>query len=72
MKKILALLLSISLILCLPISVFAAETQDKEKNAAGKLIGKHDDMVVANDVTKKGAGFGTDTNIATLITAKSV
>ncbi len=52
--------------------VFAAETQDTEKNAAGKLIGKHADMVVANDVTKKGAGFGTDTNIATLITAKSV
>ena len=26
-------------------------------------------MVVANDVTKEGAGFGTDTNIATLIYA---
>ena len=26
------------------------------------------DMIVANDVTRPGAGFGTDTNIATLIT----
>jgi phosphopantothenoylcysteine decarboxylase/phosphopantothenate--cysteine ligase len=25
-------------------------------------------MIVANDVTRPGAGFGTDTNIATLIT----
>ena len=33
---------------------------------------KHADMVVANDVTKEGAGFETDTNIATLITQNSV
>ena len=48
--------------------VFAAETSLTEKRAAEKRIKKHADMVVANDVTAVGAGFGTDTNIATLIT----
>ena len=48
--------------------VFAAETNDAEKNARVKLKKKNADMVVLNDVTKAGAGFGTDTNIATLIT----
>lgn len=48
--------------------VFAAETSDGEKNAAKKLIAKNADMVVLNDVTRSGAGFNTDTNIATLIT----
>ena len=33
-----------------------------------KLKSKNADMVVANDVTKEGAGFDVDTNIATLIT----
>jgi phosphopantothenoylcysteine decarboxylase/phosphopantothenate--cysteine ligase len=32
---------------------------------------KNLDMVIANDITKKGAGFNTDTNIATIITAES-
>lgn len=48
--------------------VFAAETQFGEKNARAKLDKKHADMVVLNDVTNAGAGFDTDTNIATLIT----
>lgn len=48
--------------------VFAAETQNLLDNARAKLISKHADMVVANDVTQEGAGFGVDTNIATLIT----
>ena len=48
--------------------VFAAETSDAENNAAKKLISKNADMVVLNDVTKVGAGFDVDTNIATLIT----
>ncbi len=52
--------------------VFAAETQNLIKNAENKLKNKHADMVVANDVTKEGAGFETDTNIATLITQNSV
>ena len=47
---------------------FAAETDHVQKNAALKLKSKNLDMIVANDVTKPGAGFNTDTNIAALIT----
>jgi phosphopantothenoylcysteine decarboxylase/phosphopantothenate--cysteine ligase len=46
---------------------FAAETQDTEANATGKLKAKGLDLIVANDVTMEGAGFGVDTNIVTLI-----
>ena len=46
---------------------FAAETQDTETNAVGKLKAKGLDLIVANDVTMEGAGFGVDTNIVTLI-----
>ena len=46
---------------------FAAETDDLEANAEKKLKKKHLDLIVANNVTKAGAGFNTDTNIATLI-----
>jgi phosphopantothenoylcysteine decarboxylase/phosphopantothenate--cysteine ligase len=49
---------------------FAAETQEVLANARKKLESKHLDMIVANDVTQAGAGFGTDTNIAVLVTAK--
>ncbi|NLI22020.1 MAG: bifunctional phosphopantothenoylcysteine decarboxylase/phosphopantothenate--cysteine ligase CoaBC [Clostridiales bacterium] len=47
---------------------FAAETQDTLANAREKLERKGLDMIVANDVTLEGAGFATDTNIATVIT----
>ena len=47
--------------------VFAAETENLEANASAKLRKKNADLVVANDVTAEGAGFGTDTNIVTLI-----
>ena len=47
---------------------FAAETDHVTSNAEAKLKKKNLDMIVANDVTKPGAGFNTDTNIATLIT----
>ena len=47
---------------------FAAETDHVLEHAAEKLTAKNLDMIVANDVTKPGAGFNTDTNIATLIT----
>ena len=47
---------------------FAAETDHVQKNAVAKLKKKNLDMIVANDVTVPGAGFNTDTNIATLIT----
>lgn len=41
---------------------FAAETQDLKINAAKKLNAKTLDMIVANDITKPLAGFGSDTN----------
>jgi len=47
---------------------FAAETDHLQEHARKKLLGKGMDLIVANDVTKKGAGFHTDTNIATLMT----
>ncbi|MDE6401817.1 MAG: bifunctional phosphopantothenoylcysteine decarboxylase/phosphopantothenate--cysteine ligase CoaBC [Clostridiales bacterium] len=49
--------------------VFAAETENAERNAERKLIKKHADMAVLNDVTQKGAGFDVDTNIVTIITS---
>lgn len=51
---------------------FAAETNDVEENAQKKLEKKHLDLIVANDVTKPGAGFDVDTNIVTLITPDDV
>lgn len=47
--------------------VFAAETEELVSNAYKKLEAKNADLIVANDVTREGAGFETDTNIATLI-----
>lgn len=47
---------------------FAAETNDVVTYAKIKMGKKRLDMVVANDITKQGAGFNTDTNIATIIT----
>ena len=47
---------------------FAAETEHLLENAEKKLAKKNLDMIVANDVTREGAGFNVDTNIATLIT----
>ncbi len=47
---------------------FAAETDDVVGYARAKMKKKELDMVVANDITKAGAGFNTDTNIATLLT----
>jgi phosphopantothenoylcysteine decarboxylase / phosphopantothenate---cysteine ligase len=45
---------------------FAAETNNVAENARGKLARKSADLIVANDVTQKGAGFDTDTNIVTM------
>ncbi|MCT4595910.1 MAG: bifunctional phosphopantothenoylcysteine decarboxylase/phosphopantothenate--cysteine ligase CoaBC [Anaeromicrobium sp.] len=46
---------------------FAAETNDLVDNAKSKLNKKNVDMIVANDLTKKGAGFEKDTNIVTIL-----
>ena len=48
---------------------FAAETHDVVEAARGKLRAKQLDLVVANDVTQPGAGFGTDTNLVRLLGA---
>lgn len=50
---------------------FAAETNNVIEYAKSKLKKKNFDMVIANDITKKGAGFNTDTNIATIITSEN-
>jgi phosphopantothenoylcysteine decarboxylase/phosphopantothenate--cysteine ligase len=46
---------------------FAAESQDLLANAAAKLEAKGLHMIVANDITRAGSGFGTETNEATLL-----
>ncbi|OJV64741.1 MAG: bifunctional 4'-phosphopantothenoylcysteine decarboxylase/phosphopantothenoylcysteine synthetase [Clostridiales bacterium 38-18] len=45
---------------------FAAETHNVEVYAKKKLVEKNLDFIVANDVTKEGAGFNGDTNVVTL------
>ncbi len=51
---------------------FSMETQNMVENSKAKLEKKNLDMVVANNLKVKGAGFGGDTNIVTLITRNSV
>jgi phosphopantothenoylcysteine decarboxylase/phosphopantothenate--cysteine ligase len=46
---------------------FAAETADLLENAKAKLTSKGLDMIVANDVSRKDAGFATDTNLVRLL-----
>lgn len=48
---------------------FAAETENVIENARAKLLRKGLDYIVANDVSKPGAGFDVDTNIATILSA---
>lgn len=47
---------------------FAMETQNLLENAKEKLARKNADMIVANNLKIQGAGFGTDTNVVTIIT----
>lgn len=47
--------------------VFSAETDELIANAKKKVASKNADFAVANDVTKEGAGFYGDTNIASLV-----
>ena len=51
---------------------FAAETENTVQHAREKLAAKRVDLIVANDVTVPGAGFGTDTNAAHLVSASGV
>lgn len=48
---------------------FSMETQNMLENSRAKLRKKNLDMIVANNLKVKGAGFGTDTNVVTIITA---
>lgn len=47
---------------------FSMETENMLENSRAKLEKKNIDMIVANNLKVKGAGFGTDTNIVTIIT----
>ena len=47
---------------------FSMETQNMLENSRAKLVKKNVDMIVANSLRTAGAGFGTDTNIVTVIT----
>ena len=47
---------------------FSMETENMLENSRAKLAKKNVDMIVANNLKVAGAGFGTDTNVVTLIT----
>ena len=49
---------------------FAAESADLLENAQEKIVKKSLDLIVANDITAEGSGFGSDTNKVLLIDKK--
>ena len=51
---------------------FAAETDRVIAHAREKLEAKNLDLIVANDVTKPGAGFNTDTNIVSIVSENGI
>ncbi len=51
---------------------FSMETQNMLENSKAKLEKKNIDMIVANNLKVEGAGFGTDTNVVTVITRGEV
>ena len=46
---------------------FSMETENLVENSRAKLVKKNLDMVAANSLKEEGAGFGTDTNVVTLL-----
>ncbi len=50
---------------------FSMETENMLENSKAKLERKNLDMIVANNLKVAGAGFGTDTNVITLITREN-
>jgi phosphopantothenoylcysteine decarboxylase/phosphopantothenate--cysteine ligase len=46
---------------------FAAETENLEAHAREKLVRKHCDLIIANDVSQPGIGFGSDQNTVLLV-----
>jgi phosphopantothenoylcysteine decarboxylase / phosphopantothenate---cysteine ligase len=51
---------------------FAAETENVLENARQKLVSKHLDAIVVNDVSREGVGFDSDRNAATILTHDEV
>lgn len=51
---------------------FSMETDNMIENSKEKLLKKNLDMIVANNLRQKGAGFGVDTNIVTIITQDEI
>lgn len=51
---------------------FAADTDDLITNAKSKLDRKNLDYIIANDLTKWGAGFDVDTNVASIISKNNI
>jgi len=51
---------------------FAMETQNLDENAREKLEKKNCDLLIANNLSTKGAGFQTDTNIVSLLKKDSI
>jgi phosphopantothenoylcysteine decarboxylase/phosphopantothenate--cysteine ligase len=51
---------------------FSMETENMLENSKKKLEKKNVDMIAANNLKVEGAGFGTDTNVVTLITKKEI
>lgn len=51
---------------------FSMETENMLENSRNKLINKNVDMIAANNLNTDGAGFGTDTNVMTIITKDSI
>lgn len=49
---------------------FSMETENMLENSTAKLKRKHLDMIIANNLKVAGAGFGTNTNVVTVITEK--
>lgn len=51
---------------------FSMETENMLENSRKKLDSKNADLIVANNLKVNGAGFGTDTNVVTLISKEQV
>lgn len=51
---------------------FSMETENMIQNSKKKLLNKNADLIVANNLKTEGAGFGTDTNVITIITKDDI
>ena len=51
---------------------FSMETENVIENSRAKLTKKNLDLIVANNLKQQGAGFGTDTNVVTLLSGDEV